>query len=403
MASDVMQIGIDSFAAAFDDASRAVSASERLGSLIEQIEHADQVGLDVFGIGEHHRKDFLDSAPAVILAAAAARTRSIRLTSAVTVLSSADPVRVFQNFATLDLLSQGRAEMVVGRGSFIDSFPLFGLRLEDHDSLFAEKLDLLLKIRDNEHVTWSGKYRAALNGQGVYPRPVQNPLPIWLGVGGTPGSFARAGALGLPLMVAIIGGETRRFRPLVDLYREAGRVAGFGPDRLRVGVHALGYVAPSAREAADDFFPGYARAFGEIGKERGWGTPTRAQFEAQLTPDGALLVGAPEQIVEKIEVTEVASSLRWIFFGLVIASGVLLGFLGSWWGTVWIWHALVTFVAMGVVMNRYGGRTIGRIADTKDDAEMERLLARFQPWILAITGSGGLLLVLYLMLFKPSF
>src|SRR5439155_18543338 len=229
------------------------------------------------GIGEHHRKDFLDSAPAVILAAAAARTRSIRLTSAVTVLSSADPVRVFQNFATLDLLSQGRAEMVVGRGSFIDSFPLFGFRLEDYDSLFAEKLDLLLKIRESEHVTWSGKHRPPLTGQGVYPRPLQNPLPIWLGVGGTPKSLARAGALGLPLMVAIIGGETRRFRPLVDLYREAGRRAGFSPDRLKGGVHSLGYVAATAEQAADDFFPGYARAFTTIGKERGWGPITRAQ------------------------------------------------------------------------------------------------------------------------------
>src|SRR5438093_5768017 len=201
-----MQIGIDSFAAAHDETSRAVAPSTRLRNLVEQIEHADQVGLDVFGVGEHHRKDFLDSAPAVILGAAAARTRTIRLTSAVTVLSSADPVRVFQNFATLDLLSNGRAEIVAGRGSFVDSFPLFGRRLEDYDALFAEKLDLLLKIRDNEHVSWSGKHRPALTGQGVYPRPVQNPLPIWLGVGGTPASFARAGALGLPLMVAIIGG-----------------------------------------------------------------------------------------------------------------------------------------------------------------------------------------------------
>src|SRR5437763_12052680 len=300
MASDVMQIGIDSFAAAFDDASRAVSPSERLRDLIEQIEHADQVGLDVFGIGEHHRRDFLDSAPVVILGAAAARTRRIRLTSAVTVLSAADPVRVFQNFATLDLLSQGRAEMVVGRGSFIDSFPLSGYRLEDYDSLFAEKLDLLLKIRDNEHVTWSGKHRAPLTGQGVYPRPVQDPLPIWLGVGGTPGSFARAGALGLPLMVAIIGGETRRFRPLVDLYREAGERAGHSPDRLKVGVHSLGYVAATTQQAADDFFPGYARAFTDIGKERGWPAVTRAGFDAQRGPHGALLIGSPDEVVEKI-------------------------------------------------------------------------------------------------------
>ncbi len=295
-----MEIGIDSFAAAHTDTSRALSDAERLRNLIEEIEHADQVGLDVFGIGEHHRKDFLDSAPAVILAAAAARTSRIRLTSAVTVLSSADPVRVFQNFATLDLISQGRAEMVVGRGSFTDSFPLFGFRLEEYDSLFAEKLDLLLKIRDNEHVTWSGKHRPALTGQGVYPRPVQDPLPIWLGVGGTPGSFARAGTLRLPLMVAIIGGQTHRFRPLVDLYWEAGRRAGHSLERLKVGVHSLGYVATTTEEAADDFFPGYARAFTDIGKERGWPPTTRAAFDAQRGPLGALLVGSPEEVTEKI-------------------------------------------------------------------------------------------------------
>ena len=295
-----MQIGIDSFAAAHIDDHRAESPAQRMRDLIEQIEYADQVGLDLFGIGEHHRKDFLDSAPAMILAAAAARTNRIRLTSAVTVLSSADPVRVFQNFATLDLISQGRAEMVVGRGSFIDSFPLFGYQLEDYDALFAEKLDLLLKIRDNEHVTWSGKFRPALTGQGVYPRPVQNPLPIWLGVGGTPGSFARAGALGLPLMVAIIGGRTHRFRPLVDLYRETGAKYGHPPERLTVGVHSLGYVAATTQEAADDFFPGYQRAFSDIGKERGWSPPTRADFDAQRGPLGALLIGSPDEVAEKI-------------------------------------------------------------------------------------------------------
>src|SRR5438552_10659215 len=296
-----MRIGVDSFVAAtVGAAGRAIDPAKHLGELLEAITLADEAGLDVFGIGEHHRREFLDSAPTVILAAAAARTRRIRLTSAVTVLSAADPVRVFQEFATLDLLSKGRAEMVVGRGSFIEAFPLFGHKLDDYDSLFAEKLELLLEIRDHEHVTWSGTHRPALTGQGVYPRPLQDPVPIWLGVGGTPGSFARAGALGLPLMVAIIGGETRRFRPLVDLYREAGRLAGFGPDRLKVGVHALGYVAPSSKQAADDFFPGYARAFGSIGKERGWGTPTRAQFDAQLTPDGALLIGEPEEIVAKV-------------------------------------------------------------------------------------------------------
>src|SRR6476661_4658137 len=248
-----MQIGIDSFAAALDDDTSSISttdSSERLQNLIEQIELADHVGLDVFGIGEHHRQGFLDSAPAVILAAAAARTKNIRLTSAVTVLSAADPVRVFQEFATLDLLSKGRAEMIVGRGSFIEAFPLFGLRLEDYDSLFTEKLDLLLKIRENEQVHWSGRHRATLTGQGVYPRPVQNPLPIWLGVGGTPQSFARAGALGLPLMVAIIGGETRRFRPLIDLYRETARRYGHAADKIKVGVHAPGYVAATTQEAA---------------------------------------------------------------------------------------------------------------------------------------------------------
>ena len=295
-----MQIGIDSFAAAYDESSRAVSPSERLRNLVEQIEHADQVGLDVFGIGEHHRQEYLDAAPAVILGAAAARTRRIRLTSAVTVLSAADPVRVFQQFATLDLLSGGRAEMVVGRGSSIEAFPLFGFRLEDYDALFAEKLDLLLKIRDDEHVHWSGRFRPALTGQGVYPRPVQSPLPIWLGVGGTPQSFARAGALGLPLMVAIIGGEPRRFRPLIDLYRETGQRYGHSPDRLKVGVHALGYVAETTQQAADEFFPGYARAVTDVGKERGWPPVTRAGFDAQRGPHGALLIGNPEEVAEKI-------------------------------------------------------------------------------------------------------
>jgi probable LLM family oxidoreductase len=295
-----MQIGIDSFAAAFDGNSRAVNPSARLRQLVEQIQHADEVGLDTFGVGEHHRRDFLDSAPEVILGAAAARTQRIRLTSAVTVLSAADPVRVFQSFATLDLLSGGRAEMIVGRGSFIDAFPLFGYRLEDYDDLFAEKLDLLLKIRDNENVRWSGRFRPALTGQGVYPRPLQNPLPIWLGVGGTPESFARAGALGLPLMVAIIGGEPRRFRRLIDLYRETGKQHGYPPERLKVGVHMLGYVAATTQEAADTFYPGYAKAMTDIGKERGWPPMTRAHFDAQHGPSGALLVGSPDEVVEKI-------------------------------------------------------------------------------------------------------
>src|ERR1700682_5032219 len=268
----MMQIGIDSFAAAISDPATGLTLSpvDRMQHLLEEIELADQVGLDVFGIGEHHRAEFLDSAPAVILAAAAARTKDIRLTSAVTVLSAADPVRVFQEFATLDLISQGRAEIVAGRGSFIESYPLFGLKLEDYDSLFAEKLDLLLNIRENTHVHWSGKHRAPLTGQGVYPRPLQEPLPVWLGVGGTPGSFFRAGTLGLPLMVAIIGGEPHRFRPLIDRYRQAGLRAGHSPDQLKVGIHSLGYVAESAAKAANDFFPGYAQSFSKIGKERGW-------------------------------------------------------------------------------------------------------------------------------------
>lgn len=296
-----MQVGIDSFAAAHDDASLSVDPSERLLNLIRQIERADQIGLDVFGVGEHHRREFLDSAPVVILGAAAARTQRIRLASAVTVLSAADPVRVFQEFATLDLLSQGRAEMVVGRGSFVEAFPLFGLRLEDYDSLFAEKLELLLKIRDNEDVHWSGEYRPSLNGQGIYPRPLQRSLPIWIGVGGTPQSFVRAGLLGLPLMVAIIGGETRRFKPLIDLYRQAGKEAGYLPNQLKVGVHSLGYVAETTKEAADDFFPGYRHTFNEIGKERGWPPVTRMDFDAQRGPEGALLIGDPNEVVEKIK------------------------------------------------------------------------------------------------------
>jgi probable LLM family oxidoreductase len=295
-----VQIGIDSFAAAYDETSLALATAGRLGDLVEQIEHADQVGLDVFGVGEHHRREYLDSAPALILAAAAARTRRIRLTSAVAVLSAIDPVRLFQQFATLDLLSEGRAEMVVGRGSFIDAFPLFGLRLDDYDSLFAEHLDLLLTLRQNEHVHWSGKHRPALTGQGVYPRPVQNPMPIWLGVGGSPQSFVRAGTLGLPLMVAIIGGETRRFRPLVDLYRDAGRQAGFSPDQLKVGVHSLGYVAETKQQAADDFYPGFAKAIDTVAEERGWGPMTRARFDSQLGPYGALLIGEPNEVVEKV-------------------------------------------------------------------------------------------------------
>jgi probable LLM family oxidoreductase len=296
-----MEIGIDSFAAMFSgNSSKIIDDADAMNQLLDRIEHADYVGLDIFGIGEHHRKGFLDSAPTLILAAAAARTKKIRLTSAVTVLSAADPVRVFQNFATLDLISRGRAEIVAGRGSFIDAFPLFGYNLQDYDKLYEEKLGLLLKIRESEFVDWSGKFRPALKHQPVYPRPLQDSLPIWVGVGGTPESFVRAGSLGLPLMVAIIGGETHQFRPLVDLYREAGKRAGFKPEQLKVGVHSLGYLANTSKEAIDDFYPGYAESMTKVGRERGWPAMTKSRFEAQMGPGGALLVGGPEEIAEKI-------------------------------------------------------------------------------------------------------
>ena len=293
-----MEIGIDSFAAA--PVHTKVNPARMLNELIERIEFADQVGLDVFGMGEHYRKEFLDSASSMILAAAASRTSRIRLTSAVTVLSAADPVRVFQNFATLDLISNGRAEIVAGRGSFIESFPLFGLNLNDYDALFTEKLDLLLKIRDQEFITWSGKFRPALQHQPIYPRPFQEKLPIWLGVGGTPASFVRAGQLGLPLMVAIIGGETHRFRPLIDLYKQAGQKAGHDLSELKVGLHSLGYVAEQTDEAIANYYPGYAEMFTQIGKERGFAPVTRAGFDAQNGPLGALLVGNPEEVAAKI-------------------------------------------------------------------------------------------------------
>ncbi|MFM6960922.1 MAG: Atu2307/SP_0267 family LLM class monooxygenase [Schleiferiaceae bacterium] len=290
-----MELGIDSFASREHQ-----QPVEAIQHLLERIETADRVGLDVFGVGEHHRSEFLDSAPSVILAAAAARTQRIKLTSAVTVLSAADPVRVFQQFATLDLVSQGRAEMVVGRGSFTESFPLFGLDFNDYDALFAEKLELLLKLRAEERVTWSGKFRPALRDQAVYPRPLQPEIPIWLGVGGTPESFVRAGLLGLPLMVAVIGGETHRFRRAVDLYRAAGAQAGHAPQKLKVGLHSLGYVAPSREEAVNDYFPGYAKTFTRIGRERGWPPVSRERFDAQNGPTGALLVGDPDEVGEKI-------------------------------------------------------------------------------------------------------
>ena len=318
-----MQIGVDSFGAVISDPATGltVSALQRMDNLLDEIVLADQVGLDVFGIGEHHRSEFVDSAPPVILGAAAARTKNIRLTSAVTVLSAADPVRIFQEFATLDLISHGRAEIVAGRGSSIEAFPLFGFDLDDYDSLFSEKLDLLLKIRENTHIHWKGKHRAALTGQAVYPRPLQNPLPMWVGVGGTPESFVRAGTLGLPLMVAIIGGEPKRFRPLIDLYREAGRHAGHSAEKLIVGLHAIGFLGDTTLQAADDFYPGYAHTFTEIGKERGWPPATRVQFDALRGPTGALLIGDVETVAKKIiYVNDVLGGLSRITFQMGVST-----------------------------------------------------------------------------------
>ncbi|MGY1827925.1 Atu2307/SP_0267 family LLM class monooxygenase [Blastococcus sp. SYSU DS0541] len=297
-----MHVGVDSFVAAVTDprTERLIGPEERMAHLLEEIELADRVGLYSFGIGEHHRSEYYDSAPPVILGAAAARTSRIRLGSAVTVLSAADPVRVFQQFATLDLISRGRVDLVVGRGSFTEAFPLFGLSLADYDELFAEKLDLLLRIRASEHVTWSGKHRPPLTGQGVHPRPLQDPLPIWVGVGGTPESFARAGLLGLPLMVAIIGGEPRQFAPLVDLYRRAGAHAGHPPEALQVGLHVFGFVAESTQAAADTIYPGWHEMFAKISRERGFATPTRAQFDATSGPDGAFFMGDPDTVAAKL-------------------------------------------------------------------------------------------------------
>jgi probable LLM family oxidoreductase len=318
-----MQIGVDSFGAVISDPATGLSVSpvQRIENLLEEIQLSDEVDLDVFGIGEHHRTEFVDSAPAVILAAAATRTKNIRLSSAVTVLSAADPVRVFQEFATLDLISHGRAEIVAGRGSSVEAFPLFGFDLDDYDSLFSEKLNLLLKIRENTRVHWSGKYRPPLNGQAVYPRPLQNPFPIWVGVGGTPSSFVRAGALGLPLMVAIIGGEFKRFRPLIDLYREAGRRAGHSSAKLIVGLHAIGFLGDTTEKAADDFYPGYAHTFSKIGKERGWPPATRAQFDALRGPTGALLIGDAETVAQKIAyVNEILGGLSRITFQMGVSA-----------------------------------------------------------------------------------
>ncbi|MBZ7675129.1 Atu2307/SP_0267 family LLM class monooxygenase [Klebsiella grimontii] len=296
-----METGINSFASLLPEAGsgRIPDPAERLAALLEEIALADESGIDVFGVGEHHRPDFADASPAVILAAAAARTKKIRLTSAVSVLSTADPVRLFQDFSTLDLLSRGRAEITVGRGSFAEAYPLFGHSRDDYDALFTEKLGLLQQLARKTYVTWSGRYRPALTGQGVYPRPLQNPLPVWVGVGGTPQSFIRAGTAGLPLMVAIIGGNVARFRPLVDLYRQAGIRAGYPREHLKVGLHVTGFVSDTTDAAKDAFYPGWQHAFSQVGKERGWGPVTRAQFDASCSPEGAFLVGDPATVIVK--------------------------------------------------------------------------------------------------------
>ncbi|MEA2380309.1 MAG: hypothetical protein QOH72_280 [Solirubrobacteraceae bacterium] len=295
-----MELGIYTFAETTPDphTGRTISPAERIRDLVEEIELADQLGLDVFGVGEHHRPDFAVSSPAVVLAAAAARTTQIRLTSAVSVLSSDDPVRVFQSFATLDLLSGGRAEIMAGRGSFIESFPLFGYDLDDYDELFSEKLELLLALRDSEHVTWSGRHRAPLDGRGVYPRPLQDRLPVWVAVGGTPQSVVRAGVLGLPMALAVIGGQPERFAPLAELHRRAAEEAGHDAPALSINSH--GFIADTSQAAADEAYVAHKVVMDKLGRERGWPPLTRAQFDAGAGLHGANFVGSPEQVIEKI-------------------------------------------------------------------------------------------------------
>lgn len=297
-----MELGIYTFGVMTNDpkTGRPISTEQRFANLLEEIELADQLGLDVFGVGEHHRSEFIVTAPGVVLGAAAARTKRIRLTSAVSVLSSDDPVRVFQEFATIDNISHGRAEIMAGRGSFIESFPLFGYDLNDYDSLFAEKLDLLLKIRASERVSWQGKHRAPIDNLPIYPRPVQEPLPVWVAVGGTPQSVVRAGTLGLPMALAIIGGEPERFAPFVELHREALRRAGHDPAKVPAGINSHGYIAEDSQKAADEAFGPYKETMDKIGRERGWPPSSRAQFDAGRTLHGAYFIGSPEQVIEKI-------------------------------------------------------------------------------------------------------
>ncbi|WP_100407454.1 LLM class flavin-dependent oxidoreductase [Bacillus solitudinis] len=297
-----MEIGVSTFVETTPDVEtgEVVSHAKRIREVVEEIVLADQVGLDVFGVGEHHREDFAASSPAVVLAAAASQTKRIRLTSAVTVLSSADPVRVFQDFATLDAISNGRAEIMAGRGSFIESFPLFGYDLNDYDELFNEKLDLLLKIRESEKVNWKGGHRPAINNLGVYPRPVQDPLPVWIGSGGNSESVVRAGLLGLPLVLAIIGGSPLQFEPLVQLYKKAVAHAGHDLSKLPVASHSHGFIAESTQVAADKFFPSTQQVMNKLGRERGWGHYDRSSFDTARSFDGALYVGDPNTVAEKI-------------------------------------------------------------------------------------------------------
>lgn len=297
-----MELGIYTFGelTADPETGKTISAEERFSNLMEEIELADQLGLDVFGLGEHHRSDFIVSAPAVILAAAATRTKNIKLTSAVTVLSSDDPVRVYQQFATLDLLSHGRAEIMAGRGSFIESFPLFGYNLNDYNELFEEKLDLLLQIRDSKNVTWTGKHRPALNNQPVYPRAGNDEIPVWVAVGGTPESVIRAAKYGLPMALAIIGGYPQRFVPLIELYREAAGQTNHPSQKFKVSINSHGYIADESQQAADEYYPPYAAVMSKIGQERGWPPTNRRQYEAMRSPEGSLLVGSPQQVIDKI-------------------------------------------------------------------------------------------------------
>ncbi|MGM0903710.1 MAG: LLM class flavin-dependent oxidoreductase [Bacillota bacterium] len=297
-----MEIGLSTFVETTPDVKtgEVISHAQRIREVVEEIVLADQVGLDVFGVGEHHREDYAASAPAVILAAAASQTKKIRLTSAVTVLSSTDPVRVFQDFSTLDAISNGRAEIMAGRGSFIESFPLFGFDLNDYDDLFEEKLDLLLKITESEKVTWKGVHRPGIQNLGVYPRPVQNPLPVWIGSGGNSQSVVRAGLLGLPLVLAIIGGRPIQFEPLVRLYKRAAAKAGHDVSKLTVASHSHGFVAETTEDAADKFFPSTQQAMNKLGRERGWGPYDRSSFDFARSFEGALYVGDPKTVADKI-------------------------------------------------------------------------------------------------------